>query len=96
MKKYVVPEIIESLQLEREQISTAISHAAFEVATKLKVDKILIVSQTGNMARILARHNFPMPLLAFLSEDIYKRQLSLTKSTYGYVFPRNMLIVTMH
>lgn len=87
-EQYIVPEIMEPYLLEHEEVSVAISNATYEIVQNLEVDKILVVSQTGNMARIIARHSLPIPVVAFVSEEVYKRQLALTKGVEPHTFPR--------
>jgi len=80
---YLLPEILESDQPEEHTVNAAISNAAFEFVMELKnINKILVYTQTGLTARLLARLNLPMPILALVSNDNLKRQLSLSKNVY--------------
>jgi pyruvate kinase len=82
-EKYLLPEILESDEFEDYQINVAISNAAFEFVLHLDgITKILVYTQTGVTARLLARLNLPMPIFALVSNLNLKHQLSLSKNVY--------------
>lgn len=88
-EKYVDQEIIASLHLDDHQISVAICKAAFEVADSLDLSKIFVITQGGTTARILARYMLKTPIYAFVSREIDKRQLELTRGVYPFIFPKH-------
>lgn len=86
-ENFLLPEILEPFQLEEHQVLTAISNAAFEMVESIDIDKILVVSQKGITPRVIARLNLPVPIIAFVSDGLYKRQLAMTKGVEAHVFP---------
>ncbi|KXK27264.1 MAG: Pyruvate kinase [candidate division WS6 bacterium OLB20] len=87
-EQYLIPEIMNSFQLDEHSIGVAMANAAFEVIAHLAPAKIIVVSEQGMTARLLARHNINHEIIAFVSTPVYKRQLALTKGVQAHVFPR--------
>lgn len=87
-EQYLIPEIMPSFQLEEHGPGVAMTNAAFEVIAHLSPSKILVVSETGLTARLLARHNVGQEIVAFVSKPVYKRQLNLSKGIQAHVFPK--------
>lgn len=86
-EKYIYPEIVEDLGLEDYPVHTAMTNAAFEFVMDLtEVTKILVYSHSGLTPRLLARHNLPVPVVAFVQNDTIKRQLAMTKNVTAYEF----------
>jgi len=56
------------LDLEDFPVHIAITNAAFEFIMELKeVTKVIVYSHTGLGARLLARHNLPIPVIALVN-----------------------------
>jgi pyruvate kinase len=88
IENYLEPRIIPDEYVSKEnQVSVAVSHAAFDVALNMNVDAVLISSKTGRFARFMARYDLPMPLYTFVTRPTYKRQLSLTKGVEAFLIP---------
>jgi len=88
-EKYLLPDIMDALQLDDHYVGVAMANAAFQVAENIELDKILVVSVSGTSARLLARHNLHMPILAFVSNPLFKNQLAMTKGIKAFVFPES-------
>jgi len=87
---YLVPEIIESVNLNNEKISIAISNAAFQFVSEVEnITKVLIYSKSGVTPRLLARLNLQIPVIALVNSQTIKRQLNLSKNVYPYVFKKD-------
>lgn len=85
-EKYLIPSILPPLQLEDKKINVAMANAAYEMFMEIKdINKIVIFTQTGVTARIVARLNLPVQVLAFVLNDTVKRQLNLSKGITSYV-----------
>ncbi|MCA9382937.1 hypothetical protein KC909_01095, partial [Candidatus Dojkabacteria bacterium] len=85
-EQYLIPEIIDSIQLEDRFVTDAMTNAAFELALSSGADKVIVMSQTGTTARMISRYNLPTEIIAFVSDDLYKRQLQLTKNVIAHKF----------
>lgn len=86
-EQFMEPEVFPSFQLDDQQIGVAMTNAAVEVSKTLELDAIIVVSQVGSTARLLARHNLRLPIYAFVSDSILKRQLNLSKGIQAFTYP---------
>jgi len=59
----------------------ALTKAAFQLAYELEdeIKAIIVVSEEGESARLLGRFRLPQPIYAFVSADIFRRHLSLSR-----------------
>lgn len=87
-EQYVDPKIIETRGLDKDNIAIAMANAAVEVFAELGVDKILLFTNSGVTARIMARYNLPVEILAFTPNRTIKNQLALTKGVRGFLFDK--------
>ena len=87
-EQYLVPQIIDQTAYKNDIVSNAIANAAFEVTQSLSPNKIIVVTQTGNSARFIARLNLPVPIHVYTINETRKRQLLLTKGLTASVFPK--------
>lgn len=86
----IAPEIIFE-STKGPAITDALVKAAFQVAYDLQdeIKAIIVVSQSGRTARLLGRFHLSQPVYAFVSEDIYRRQLALCRGvTASFTFPK--------
>lgn len=67
-------------------VSTAVARGVWQIAVDLKVKLVVLWSQTGQTARVFAKHRFPIPIVALSSDKAVLRQMALI---YG-VMPRLM------
>jgi pyruvate kinase len=89
-EQYLVPEIIETLNLDDHKISVAMANAAFEfIAQVPEITKVIVYSKTGLFPRLISRLNLPVEIFTFVSNDTLKRQLSMTKNVTAFVFNGN-------
>lgn len=85
-EKYLVPEILTPFQLEDMKINVAMANAAYEVFSQLEeINKVVIYTRSGVTARIVARLNLPVEIIAFVSSEHIKRQLGLTKGVSPFM-----------
>jgi pyruvate kinase len=68
-------------------VADAITAATAEVGIKVGARALIAFTQSGDTARRLARHRSAIPLLAFTSTDLVRRQLSLTWGTETFLMP---------
>jgi pyruvate kinase len=89
-EKYLIPEIIEAMDLEEQNIAVAMANAAFEFIVQIEeVTKILVYSDTGLSPRLISRLNLPIEIIALVNTDTLKRQLNLSKNINAFVFNGN-------
>lgn len=85
-EQYLVPEILPALQLEDMKINLAMANAAYEVYSQLEeINKIVVYTRSGVTARILARLNLPLRIIAFVANEHTKRQLGLSKGVEAHI-----------
>jgi pyruvate kinase len=85
-EQYLVPEILPALQLEDMKINLAMANAAYEVYSQLEeINKIVVYTRSGVTARILARLNLPIRIIAFVANEHTKRQLGLSKGVEAHI-----------
>jgi len=86
-EQYLMPEILETIFLDDKQVNVAISNAAFEMVAELEeITKIVVLTRSGLTARLLARLDLPIRIIALVPDDTLKRQLQLTKGLETVVF----------
>lgn len=85
-EQYLDPIYINGDLHTKEDLSLFPSQAVFEASLDPKVDKIIVLSNTGIEPRILARFNIAQPIFAFVNDDITRNQLNLTKCVQAVVF----------
>lgn len=83
----LTPSLIPGIP-DAPEVTNALTKAAFEVATSLDIDSIIVVSKTGRTARLLGRFRITQPIYAFVSKDYYKRRMNLSKGVYPFTFPQ--------
>lgn len=87
-EQYLEPTILEPFQLEDREKAVAIANAAFELAVSTDATKIIVMSQSGTTVRLMARYNLPMKIYAFVTKEIFKRQLAMTKNVVPMIFTK--------
>lgn len=85
-EQYLEPLFIHQEFLEEEDLSLFPSQAVYESVVNQKVHKVLVISEKGDLLRTLSRYNLHQPILAFVTEKIFRNQLSLTKNVKAYVY----------
>jgi len=85
-EQYLEPMFIKQDFSDDDNYSLFPAQAVSESAINHKIDKILIISERGDLLRIVARYNLPQPIIAFVTEKIFRNQLSLTKNVTAYVY----------
>lgn len=80
----VEPDIIYS-RPHASPTSDALTKAAAEMCINLvdQIDAVVVVSATGNTARMLARHSILQKIFVFTKTDLLARTLSITKNIAG-------------
>jgi pyruvate kinase len=73
--------------MPQPSVADAITAATAEVGAKVGARALIAFTQSGDTARRLARHRAPIPLLAFTSTDLVRRQLALTWGTETFLVP---------
>jgi pyruvate kinase len=61
----------------REQELDGVAASAVKSSSTMNVDKILLISKSGRVARAVARHKPPVPVLAFCTDPQVARRLQL-------------------
>jgi pyruvate kinase len=59
------------------QISSAVASAVSQIVRSMKIDMVVVYSQTGATARVFSKHRFPVPVLALSSDHKALRQMAL-------------------
>lgn len=85
-EQYLEPLFIHQEFPEEEDLSLFPSQAVYESVVNQKVHKVLVISEKGDLLRTLSRYNLHQPILAFVTEKIFRNQLSLTKNVKAYVY----------
>jgi pyruvate kinase len=80
------PSLMPLVKDNHSPIPTAVARGVWQIAVDLKVKLVVLWSQTGQTARIFAKHRFPLPIVALSSDKNVLRQMALH---YG-VLPRLM------
>lgn len=62
-----------------EQELDAVAASAVKSSSTMNVDKILLISKSGRVARAVARHKPPVPVLAFCTDPQVARRLQLNR-----------------
>lgn len=89
-EKYLVPEILDTMDLEPHKISVAMANAAYEFIIQVpEVTKILVYSKSGLSPRLISRLNLPVDIITFVCNETLKRQLNLSKNITSFVFNGN-------
>lgn len=86
-EQYLQPRLMDTMYTKDNRVSAAVSNAAFEVAMSMEVDAIIVASKTGRFARFISRYDLPIPIITFVTKDIYKRQLAMTKGVDAHKLP---------
>jgi pyruvate kinase len=81
-----VPEV-PPLRLKTMQLSAAVAKGVRQIALDLKVQLVVVYSQTGATARIFSKCRFPIPIVALSSDQRALRRMALH---YG-VIPQELL-----
>ena len=68
-------------------VADAITAATAAVGVKVGARALIAFTQSGGTARKLARHRSPIPMLAFTSSELVRRQLSLTWGVETFLVP---------
>jgi len=76
-----------SLKLKVLQLSAALAHGVWQIVNDLRVQLVVIWSQTGATARIFSKMRFPVPIVALASDHRALRRMALH---YGVV-PHEMM-----
>jgi pyruvate kinase len=79
-EKFIKPGVEES-RAEAFLVTDALSKAAAKICNEMgdEIDKVIVVSRTGNAARLVGRHRIKQPIYAFTSEEFYMRRMMLSK-----------------
>lgn len=79
-EKYVKPKINRSRAMG-SMASDALSKAVAQISIEMgdQINEVIVVSRTGNTARLIGRHDIPQHLYAFTSKDFYMRRMMLSK-----------------
>lgn len=85
-EQYLEPLFITQDFSDDENYALFPAQAIYESTISQKIDKVLVISEKGDLLRIIARYNLHQPILAFVSEKIFRNQLSLTKNVMAYVY----------
>jgi pyruvate kinase len=75
------PKVITSRPLDASLSADALTKAAASLCIEMEhdIDKVIVVSQSGRTARLVARHGLKQPVHAFVSTELFARTLMLSK-----------------
>lgn len=85
-EQYLEPLFIHQEFSDDDDLSLFPSQAVYESVVNQKVHKVLVISEKGELLRTLSRYSLHQPILAFVTEKIFRNQLSLTKNVSAYVY----------
>jgi pyruvate kinase len=85
-EQYLEPVYIHQDFSDDETYSLLPAQGIFESALNHKIDKILVISEKGELSRILSRYNLPQTILTFVSKNVFRNQLSLSKNINAYTY----------
>ncbi|MCA9385879.1 pyruvate kinase [Candidatus Dojkabacteria bacterium] len=68
------------------KIDYALANAAFDMCISADVTKVLAISRLGQLPRLLARYDLPVPIYTLVQSDTLMRQLHLTKGIKAFKF----------
>lgn len=85
-EQYLEPMFIKQDFSSNSNFSLFPDQAVYESAINQKIDKVLILSEKGDLPRIVARYNIPQPIIALVTKKIFRNQLNLTKNVTAYVY----------
>lgn len=85
-EQYLEPLYIQQDFSNDKTYSLLPAQGIFESALNHRVDRILVISEKGEVSRILSRYNLPQTILTFVSEDVFRNQLSLSKNVNAFTY----------
>ena len=65
----------------------AIASAAVQTVLDLNIDLIIVITDTGSLARLVSKYKPPVPVLACSVSQNVIRQLQITRGVWGYKIP---------
>lgn len=80
IEPYITPKIIEEKTdgpLATDALTKAVAQMAIEMGSE--IDAIIVVTRSGRTARSIGRHSVKQPIYAFVSDEIYVRELAISK-----------------
>lgn len=96
-EQYLVPEFTGQNFFKDPEYSLFPAQAIYKTLTQQQVDKVLVISENGNISRILSSYNFSQPIFSFVHEKVFRNQLCLTKNVTGIIYKnsakRNSVII---
>lgn len=82
IEKSICPEVISARAKSVSATADAITKAAAEVCKGLEneISKVIVITKTGGVARLLSRYCVKQPIHVLTSEEMYRRQILLSRN----------------